>query len=158
MAIFVALKTNAMAKVSIYLNFEGTTEAAFRFYKDVFGTDFSSPFMFMRDIPPHPGAPELPENEKGAVMHVALPILGGTELMGTDTLASMGHKLTIGSNVTINLEPDSRAETDRLFNALSAGGSHVHPPQDQFWGAYWGSCQDQYGVRWMFNCYEKREA
>ncbi|TCZ67062.1 VOC family protein [Flaviaesturariibacter aridisoli] len=147
-----------MAKVSIYLNFQGNTEEAFRYYKDVFGTDFSSPFLFMRDIPPMPGMQPLPESEQGAVMHVALPILGGTEIMGTDMLESMGHKLVIGNNTTINLEPDTRAETERLFNALSAGGSNIAPLSDQFWGAYWGCCLDKFGIRWMFNCYEKREA
>ncbi|GAB4093541.1 VOC family protein [Flaviaesturariibacter terrae] len=144
-----------MAKVSIYLNFQGNTEEAFRFYKDVFGTEFSSPFMYMRDVPPMPGGPEIPENEKNAVMHVALPILGGTEIMGTDMLESMGHKLRIGNNTTINLEPDTRAETERLFKALSAGGSDIAPLADQFWGAYWGCCLDRFGIRWMFNCYEK---
>jgi PhnB protein len=82
---------------------------------------------------------------------VALPILGGTEIMGTDMLESMGHKLKIGNNTTINLEPDSNEETDRLFNALSAGGSDIAPMMDQFWGAYWGCCLDKFGIRWMFN-------
>ncbi|RYY39042.1 MAG: VOC family protein [Chitinophagaceae bacterium] len=144
-----------MAKVSIYLNFQGNAQEAFNFYKEVFGADFSSPFMFMRDIPPMEGMPPLPEQELGAVMHVALPILGGTELMGTDMLESMGHKLIVGNNTTINLEPDTRTETERLFNALSAGGSDVAPLADQFWGAYWGCCLDKFGIRWMFNCYEK---
>ncbi|RYY87987.1 MAG: VOC family protein [Chitinophagaceae bacterium] len=145
-----------MAKVSIYLNFQGNAAEAFDFYKEVFGTEFSSPMMRMRDIPPMPGMQPLPENEMGAVMHVALPILGGTEIMGTDMLESMGHKLVVGNNTTINLEPDTRAETERLFNALSAGGSDTAPLSDQFWGAYWGCCLDKYGIRWMFNCYEKK--
>ncbi len=34
--------------------------------------------------------------------------------MGTDTLESMGHALRIGDNVTINLEPDTLEETQRL--------------------------------------------
>ncbi|RYY98203.1 MAG: VOC family protein [Chitinophagaceae bacterium] len=141
-----------MAKVSIYLNFQGNAGEAFRFYKDLFGTEFSSPFLFMRDVPPMPGMPALSEKDKGAVMHVALPILGGTEIMGTDMLESMGHRLVVGNNTTINLEPDTRAETERLFAALSEGGSDIAPLQDQFWGAYWGCCLDKYGIRWMFNC------
>jgi uncharacterized glyoxalase superfamily protein PhnB len=55
-------------------------------------------------------------------------------------------------NIYINLEPDSRAETDRLFAALSAGGKVGMPLQDMFWGAYFGSCTDKFGVQWMFNC------
>ncbi len=83
-----------------------------------------------------------------------LPILAGHVLMGTDILASMGHKLTVGNNVTINLEPDTRAETDRLYAALSDGGSDASGLNDMPWGAYWGTCLDRFGVRWMFNCYQ----
>ncbi len=144
-----------MSKVSIYLNFAGNTEEAFNFYKSVFGTEFSAPILHNRDIPPHEGMPPLPENELGQVMHVALPILGGTQIMGTDMLESMGHQLKIGNNTTINLEPDSREETDRLFAALSEGSTDAMPPQDMFWGAYWGVCLDRFGIRWMFNFTEQ---
>jgi PhnB protein len=139
-----------MAKVSIYLNFKGNAAEAFNFYKSVFKTEFASPIMYMKDMPPREGAPKLPENELNAVMHVALPILGGTLLMGTDVLESMGHKLVVGNNMTISLEPDSKDETDRLFKALSEGGSDIAPMRQEFWG-YWGCCLDRFGVRWMFN-------
>ena len=144
-----------MASVSIYLNFMGNTEEAFNFYKSVFRTEFESPLMRMNDIPAQPGMPPLPEAEQNKVMHVTLPILGGTKIMATDMLESMGHKLMEGNNVTINLEPDSKEETDRLFNALSENGSEVAPMRDEFWG-YWGCCKDKYGVRWMFN-YDKNK-
>ncbi|MCW3116732.1 MAG: hypothetical protein JWM28_814 [Chitinophagaceae bacterium] len=139
-----------MAKVSIYLNFQGNTAEAFHFYKSVFKTEFATPMMFMKDVPPQPGAPSLSEKDANSVMHVSLPILGGTVIMGTDMLESMGHKLVIGNNTTINLEPDTREETDRLFNALSAGGSNIAAMRDEFWG-YWGCCLDRFGIRWMFN-------
>ncbi|MCC7245159.1 MAG: VOC family protein [Saprospiraceae bacterium] len=140
-----------MSKVSIYLNFAGQAEEAFHHYKNVFGTEFSAPFYYMRDIPPMEGMPPLPENEQAMVMHVALPILGGIEIMGTDMLESMGHTLLIGNNTSINLEPDSREEADRLFAALSEDSSECTPMQDMFWGAYWGTCLDRFGIRWMIN-------
>lgn len=144
-----------MARVSIYLNFQGNTEEAFNFYKSVFHTEFLGPVMFNKDIPPQPGLPSFPEEDKRKVMHVALPILGGTRLMATDMLESMGHKLIEGNNVTSNLEPDTKEETDRLFNALSKDGSEVAPMHDEFWG-YWGCCNDRFGIRWMFN-YDKNQ-
>ena len=146
-----------MSKVSIYLNFQGNTEEAFNFYKSVFGTEFVGPVTRMSDIPAMPGMPALPESEKNAIMHMSMPILGGTIIQGTDMLESMSHKLKIGNNTTICLEPDTREETDRLFGALSAGGSETEkmPMQDMFWGAYWGTCLDRFGIRWMFNCYQK---
>jgi PhnB protein len=140
-----------MAKVSIYLNFMGNTKEAFEYYKSVFGTEYSVPIFYNRDIPAQPGMPEFSEEDKNKVMHVALPILGGIQIMGTDMLESMGHQLKTGNNISINLEPDSREETERLYKALSEGGSECMPLQDMFWGAYWGMCQDKFGIRWMFN-------
>ena len=91
-----------MAYISIYLNFMGNAEEAFNHYKKVFRTEFSTPIMRMKDIPPREGAPALPESEQNKVMHVALPILGGTQIMATDMLESMGHKLVEGNNFTIS--------------------------------------------------------
>ena len=129
----------------------GNTKEAFEFYKSVFKTDYSAPIMYLGDTPAQPGMPPLSEEDKKKVMHVALPILGGTQIMGTDMLESLGHKLKIGNNTTINLEPDSREETERLYNALSQGSTECMPLQDMFWGAYWGVCLDRFGIRWMFN-------
>jgi PhnB protein len=67
----------------------------------------------------------------------------------------MGFTLTLGNNVYINLEPDSRADADRLFAALSAGGAVEMPLQEMFWGGYFGSLTDRFGIRWMFNCSSK---
>jgi PhnB protein len=139
-----------MAKVSIYLNFQGNTEEAFNFYKSVFKTDWAAPIMRIKDMPPQPGMPPLSENDANSVMHVSLPILGGTVIMGTDMLESMGHKLVEGNNMTINLEPDTKEEADSLFNALSQGGSDIAAMRQEFWG-YWGCCKDRFGTRWMFN-------
>lgn len=140
-----------MARVSTYLNFMGETEAAFEFYRRVFGTDYVGTFMRMGEIPAGPGMPELTEAERNMIMHIELPILDGHVIMGTDVLESMGHELRIGNNVTINLEPDTRDEADRLYAALSDGGTDANGMQEMFWGAYWGTCLDRFGVRWMFN-------
>ena len=140
-----------MAKVSVYLNFQGNTEEAFNFYKSVFKTEFTTPILFNKDIPTQEGMPPFPESDLNKVMHVCMPILGGIHIMGTDFLESMGHHIVIGNNTTINLEPDSREETKRLFTALSEGSTQMAPLQDMFWGAYWGCCLDKFGIRWMFS-------
>ena len=139
-----------MAKTSIYLNFQGSTEEAFNFYKSVFNTEFAAPIMRMKDMPSQPGMPELSEKDGNSVMHVSLPILGGTLIMGTDMLESMGQKLIVGNNITISLEPDTNDDADLLFNALSEGGSDAAPMRNEFWG-YWGCCLDKFGIRWMLN-------
>jgi PhnB protein len=139
-----------MASVSIYLNFAGNAEEAFNSYKRIFKTEFSAPFMRMGDIPTQPGMPALSETDKTKVMHVALPILGGVQIMATDVLESMGHKLVEGNNVTICLNPDTKEEADRLYAGLSEGGTDGVAPHEEFWG-YWGTCKDKFGIRWMFN-------
>lgn len=139
-----------MAYVSIYLNFAGNAEEAFNSYKKVFKSDFSTPLMRMGDMPAQPGMPDLSEADKKKVMHVSLPILGGTQIMATDVLKCMGQKLVEGNNVTISLNPDTKAEADRLYNELSQNGSDGVAPHDEFWG-YWGTCKDKFGIRWMFN-------
>lgn len=145
-----------MSRVSTYLNFMGNTEEAFLLYRSVFGSAFIGDIVRMGDVPADPSVASMSDDEKRMVMHVELPILAGHILMGTDMLESMGHQLRVGNNITINLEPDTRAETDRLYAALADGGSDVMALQDMPWGADWGCCLDRFGVRWMFNCYEPR--
>ena len=141
-----------MARVTTYLNFPGNTEEAFTFYRDVFGTEFEGDINRMGDVPLMEGQPPLPENEQQLVMHVQLPILAGHVLMDTDSPDSMGMHLDFGNNISINLEPDTKEETDSLFAALSEGGNVTMPLAEMFWGAYFGALTDRFGVQWMFNC------
>lgn len=144
-----------MARTSTYLNFARSTEQAFEFYRSVFGTEFRGPITRFGDIPQQPGQPEMSEYDKKLVMHIELPILGGHLLMGTDAPPSMGFNVTPGNNIFLNLEPDTRAETRRLFEALAEGGKVGTPLQDMFWGGYFGSLTDKFGLLWMFNCASK---
>ncbi len=145
-----------MARVNTYLNFQRNTEEVFNFYKSVFGGEFGGGGLTrFRDIPPEEDMPPIAEEDKNLVMHVELPILGVHTLMGTDAPESMGFNVNAGNNILINLEPDTRDETKRLFDALSLGGKITMELQDVFWGDYYGSCTDKFGVQWMFNFTEK---
>jgi PhnB protein len=112
--------------------------------------------MRFGDMPSTGDMPPLSEADRNLVMHIALPITGGHMLMGTDAPEAMGFKLVSGNNVYLNLGIDTRAETERLFKNLSEGGIVEQELQDMFWGDYYGSCQDKFGVHWMFNCAEKK--
>ncbi|WAC15245.1 VOC family protein [Dyadobacter pollutisoli] len=137
-----------MPKLNTYLNFDGNTEEAFNFYKSVFGGEF----MSVNKMSDMPGAEQLPENEKNRLMHIALPIgSAGDVLMASDTVPSMGHVLNVGNNAYVSVFTDSREEADRLFNGLSAGGEIEMALDDMFWGDYFGSFKDKYGVGWMIN-------
>jgi PhnB protein len=110
----------------------GNAEEAFDFYRGVFGTDYAQPLQRFGDVTSESVMAPLSEDERDKVLHVELPILAGHLIMGTDVLASMGHQLRIGNNTTINLEPDSREETDRLYNALSEGSSEGSGMNEMF--------------------------
>jgi PhnB protein len=141
-----------MAQTSTYLNFPRNTEEAFNFYKSVFGGDFQDGKIHrFGEIPPMEGAPPMADADKNLVMHIALPILGGHLLMGTDAPESMGFKVNKGNNVHISLHPDSKKEADELFSKLSAGGEVEMPMADMFWGDYFGSVKDKFGIHWMIN-------
>ncbi|MBI3135094.1 MAG: VOC family protein [Bacteroidetes bacterium] len=145
-----------MSHVSTYLNFKNQTEEAFLFYKSVFGGEFGGMGISrFKDAPPADGMPPLSPADGNLVMHIELPILGGHLLMGTDAPESMGFKVNMGNNVHISLQPDTRTETKKLFDALSKGGKITMELQDTFWGAYYGSCTDKFGVQWMVNCTAK---
>ncbi len=144
-----------MAKTSVYLNFNKNTEEAFTFYKSVFGGEFMGGLHRMGEVPAADGQKPMPEEDKNLVMHVALPLLGDMVLMGTDAPESMGFKVNFGNNIYINLEPDTRVDTEKLFAKLSEGGKVEMALQEMFWGDYYGSCTDKFGVQWMFNCASK---
>jgi PhnB protein len=144
-----------MPRVSIYLNFKDTTESAFLFYKSVFGGEFDGGINRFSQVPLEEGQAPLSEHDQNLVMHVALPIMDGFYLMGTDVPESRGFTVKPGNNLYINLEPDTRTETKRLFDALSEGGKVEMELQEMFWGDYYGACVDKFGVCWMFNCSSK---
>jgi len=138
-----------MARVNTYLNFPGQTEEAFTFYAKTFGTEITMLTRFS-DLP-SAGPADLPADERDLVMHAQLPILAGHLLMATDMVQSMGQETRIGNNTTLCLDVDSKEEADRLYDALSEGGSEASPMADMPWGAYWGVTLDRYGIRWMIN-------
>jgi PhnB protein len=141
-----------MAATSIYLNFNRETEEVFTFYKKVFGTDFDGGIMRFSEMPRMEGQPPIGLKDQSLVLHVSLPILGGTKLMGSDVLDGSGLKVSQGNAFYIMLEPDTRAEADRLFAALSKDGAVEMPMEDAFWGDYFGAFSDRFGVKWMIAC------
>lgn len=145
-----------MKAVNPYLNFDGQAEEAMNFYKSVFGGDFAgNGIMRMGDAP---GMSVLSDEEKNRVMHVSLPLNNQSMLMASDILPSKGHRLSVGNNNYISLSPNSREEANRIFNGLSESGQVEMPMQDQFWGDYFGSFKDKYGVCWMINYSKGSEA
>jgi len=135
-----------MKSINPYLNFPGNTEEAFNFYKKIFGGDFAGGIFRFKDTPE---ADKLNKSDQEKVMHVGLPMGKSNFLMATDALESMGFKINFGNNFYIAIDAESREEADKLFNGLSQGGKVEMPMADQFWGDYFGSLADKFGVQWM---------
>lgn len=135
-----------MKSVNPYFNFNGNTEEVFEFYQSVFGGELQ--IVRYKDLGDNMGASGEDLNK---IANVTLPITGGTMLMGTDSLESMGQSLSAGNNFYINLETESEEETERLFNDLSGGGEIEMPLQETEWTKKFGMFSDKYGIRWMVN-------
>ncbi|HRY97960.1 MAG TPA: VOC family protein [Bacteroidales bacterium] len=139
-----------MTTANIYLNFNGTCEEAFNFYRSVFGGDFSYLGRF-GDMPPMEGV-SMDETMARRIMHVALPMGGDTLLMGSDLGNPEQEACFVqGTNFSVMLSPGSREEADRLHHALSLGGLVTMPMAMMFWGDYFGTLTDRFGIQWMIS-------
>ena len=136
-------------KIHSYLNFADKTEEAFRFYEKVLGGKLTEIHRF--GSIPQDGSFELTPEQKNLVMHVGLVLPEGQMIMGSDMLPGMGPARVEGNNYSISVHPDSRQEADRIFGALAEGGTITMPIADQFWGDYFGSLTDRFGINWMVN-------
>ena len=135
-----------MAVLNPYIHFNGNAEEAFMFYKSVFGGSFGK-LMRYKDM----SSAEFPIGETDAkrIMHIALPIGSGSNLMGSDVLEVMGNVTEDDNRNTISISTQSREEADKLFNGLSAGGRIEMPIADGPLGSYFGMFADKFGVEWM---------
>jgi PhnB protein len=137
-----------MSSVNLYLNFDGNTEKAFDFYREVFGQEYQLLVRF-RDFPAH--AVGVDEAQLDKIAHIALPLGNGTTLMGTDVVDRERNAFVVGTNVYIYLDTDGEAEAKRLFAELSSGGVVQMPLSRTEWAEAYGVCTDHFGVQWMVN-------
>ena len=133
-----------MAIINPYINFNGNAEEAFNFYKSVFGGEFESIVRF-KDLegPEFP----VPENDADKIMRIVLPI-GGNTLLANDVPESMGPVNENENRSKIAVSAESRAEADKIFTGLSAGGAVEMPLGNSPWGTYFAMFRDKFGIEW----------
>jgi PhnB protein len=134
-----------MQLVHVYLNFPGTTREAFQFYATVFKTTVA----MMQTFGEASFMPNVPESAKDKIMHAQLPITESVHLMASDVVEGLSPPVTFGNNFHISIVANDKAEADRVFTALSAGGRVAMPMANAPWGPYFGMCADRFGVQWM---------
>ena len=135
-----------MANLNPWINFNGNAEEAFTFYKSVFGGEFTKVLRF-KDV----ASAEFPVAEKEAnkIMYIALPIGLTTLLIANDVPEVLGRVNEHENRSKILVNAESKAEAERLFNGLSAGGEVEGPIGDSPWGSYAGMFRDKYGIEWI---------
>lgn len=129
-----------------YLFFDGTCEDAIEFYRGALRAEV---VMMMRyKESPDPVPPEMVQpGWEDKVMHATLKI-GDAILMASDGGCSDGVKHG-GYSLSISV-PDA-ATADRVFAALSQGGTIQMPLDQTFWSPRFGMLVDRFGVGWMVN-------
>ncbi|MFI8607947.1 VOC family protein [Pseudomonas sp. NPDC077649] len=131
-------------KIHAYLMFDGQCEAAFNRYAEVFGGQLE-----MMRYADSPEDMEVPAEYQQRIMHVCLTV-GDQLLMASDNLPQYPYEGIKGCSVS--LQVDNVPEAERLYAALSAGGSVQMELQATFWATRFAMLTDRFGVSWMINC------
>ncbi len=130
--------------LNTYLTFKDNCREVFEFYRSVFGGEF----MILTTFREGPAGMGVPEEELDRIMHVSLPV-GSSVLMGSDSCSVFGPPPVAGNNFSLSFVAQSREEADQRFAQLSQGGEASFPMQDMFWGSYFGSLTDKFGIQWQ---------
>ena len=132
--------------LSTYLTFNGDCEAAMQFYAQCLGGKVTMVHRYA-------GSPmdngQLPAEWKDKVMHATMES-EGQRLMGSGGGPGYPFKGYAGFAVSVNAR--DKAQGERVFNALAAGGQVQMPYQKTFWAEGFGMLIDKFGVSWMVNC------
>ena len=131
-------------KIHAYLMFDGQCEAAFNYYAECLGGTLE-----MMRYADSPEDMEVPAEYQQRVMHVCLTV-GDQLLMASDNLPQYPYEGIKGCSVS--LQVDNVPEAERLYEALSAGGSVQMELQATFWATRFAMLTDRFGVSWMINC------
>lgn len=130
-----------------YLFFTGNCREAMEFYHTIFGGELT-----MQSNSEVPGA-GLPGAENN-IMHAYLR--GGViNLMASDGTRTEPYET---SQISLSLGGTDEEKLRGLFDALSEGGTITSPLKKEFWGDTFGTLTDKFGIDWMVNIAQKKEA
>jgi PhnB protein len=127
-----------------YLSFDGNCAEAMRFYEQA----LNGKLIALLKNSETPAAPHVPAGNEERIMHARLEFDGGV-LMAGDTLVEHTYDGMKGFSLTLSY-PDV-ADAERVFNALSEGGTVTMPFQPTFWAERFGMLKDRFGTPWIIN-------
>lgn len=137
-------------KISIapYLNFNGETAEAMKYYQSILGGD-----LYLQTF----GEAKMSKSkeDKNLIVHASLrsdPLL----IMASDVLPNM--EIIFGNNVHLSLmgAHEDEAKLTDVFKRLSTDGKVTMPLEKQFWGDVFGMLTDKFGMHWMINIAAKK--
>jgi PhnB protein len=140
-------------KLDVSLRFKGNCEEAFNFYKSVFGGEL---VMLQRYKEIRDKGYKVLKKDENKLTFVALHIGRDSMLMGDDIVEASGQEYKQGSNYCIQVSADSREEADRIYYALSDGGTISMHIGVAFWGEYTSYFADKFGVWWSVSYHEPK--
>ena len=136
-----------MLTLNPYLVFKDNCEAAFNFYKVVFGGEI----LFMgryKDVP-RESMQLFPLSQEEKIMHATLRINKETVLMGCDSVETFGKSKSASINTFyLYISTANQEDAYRIFNELSEGGEITMPIGPTFWSTHYGMVVDQFGIQW----------
>jgi PhnB protein len=138
-----------MSTINVYLYFKGNCERAFDFYKSVFGGEYE--FIGRYKDMPQKARQNLPYCTDEQIMHITLPISKETILMGSDLIDSNEEISESKNRFSLYVNTDNQREAERIFDAFSDEGEIIVPIEEQFWGSFYGSCIDKFGISWKIS-------
>lgn len=125
-----------------YLNFAGNAREAMDFYASALGGKITQRFTYGES----PMADQCGPSSAAHIMHSQIEI-GSALLMGAD-----GPPPHDAGSTSVNIVTETPEQAERVFAALSAGGTVQMPITETFWAQRFGCLQDKFGKGWMVNC------
>jgi PhnB protein len=124
-----------------YLNFNGNTAEAMKFYQSILGGELKMQTF---------GEVNMAKDgvDKDKIMHAELKN-ENINFMASDGRSDV--KVAIGDNVHLSLMGTNENVLTGYFSKLGMGGKVDMPLQKQFWGDTFGTLTDKFGVHWMIN-------
>ena len=125
-----------------YLNFGGKAREAMDFYAGALGGEVTQRFTYGDSPMAEQSGPAAAHH----VMHSQVEAAGAI-IMGAD-----GPPPHDAGSTCVNIVTETPEEAERIFAALSEGGTVQMPIAETFWAHRFGGLQDKYGKGWLINC------
>ncbi len=138
-------------KLNAHVAYDGSCREAFELYARCLG----GKVLTMIPYGESPMAGQVASEWRSRILHATLTIDGNIVLYGADAMPNQ-YKPPQGFHLALGVQDP--AEAERVFAALSEGGTVQMPLQKTFWAVLFGMVTDRFGVSWEINCEQPNPA